>query len=95
MHQPDAGSDRDEQLTVFAPTDAASGKLGLSAGNVCSALDEETLTAVLLFHVVEGRRNSTSVLAAPRYQTLSGMRLTRSQLAKPASRLPTSPPRTA
>lgn len=70
-----------DQLTVFAPTDAAFAALGLDADNVCSAIPQETLTTVLLFHVIEGRRNSTSVLAAPRYQTLAGIKLSRSQLA--------------
>lgn len=51
-----------EQYTVFAPTDAAFAKLGLNAGNVCSALDQATLTNVLLYHVTDGRRFSNSVL---------------------------------
>lgn len=51
-----------EQLTVFAPTDAAFGKLGLNAGNVCSALPQSVLTQVLLYHVETGRHFSNSVL---------------------------------
>jgi uncharacterized surface protein with fasciclin (FAS1) repeats len=51
-----------EQLTVFAPTDQAFQNAGLNAGNVCQALDQSTLTSVLLFHVTEGRRFSNSVL---------------------------------
>lgn len=51
-----------DQYTVFAPTDAAFAKLGLNAGNICSALDQTTLTNILLYHVTEGRRFSNSVL---------------------------------
>jgi uncharacterized surface protein with fasciclin (FAS1) repeats len=51
-----------EQLTVFAPTDSAFGKLGLDATNVCDTLDQATLTSILLYHVEEGRHFSNSVL---------------------------------
>lgn len=50
-----------EQLTVFAPTNAAFGALGLSADNVCT-LPQGTLTAILLYHVQHGRHFSNSVL---------------------------------
>lgn len=50
------------QLTVFAPTDAAFGKLGLDAGNICEALPQGTLTQILLYHVESGRHFSNSVL---------------------------------
>jgi uncharacterized surface protein with fasciclin (FAS1) repeats len=50
-----------EQLTVFAPTNAAFGALGLTADNIC-ALPQGTLTAILLYHVQEGRHFSNSVL---------------------------------
>jgi len=43
-----------KQLTVFAPTDAAFEKAGLTAANVCTALPQATLTKVLLYHVVSG-----------------------------------------
>jgi uncharacterized surface protein with fasciclin (FAS1) repeats len=52
----------DDQLTVFAPTDAAFAKLGLDAGNICAALPSDALTSVLLYHVTDGRRFSNSVL---------------------------------
>lgn len=74
------------QLTVFAPTDAAFVST-LGAANEAAAiaavegLPVETLTDILLFHVTSGRRNSTSVLAAPSYQMLNGMKLTRTQLS--------------
>ena len=50
-----------EQLTVFAPTNAAFGALGLNATNVCT-LPQGTLTAILLYHVQDGRHFSNSVL---------------------------------
>lgn len=39
------------QNTVYAPTDAAFAKLGLTAANICEALDTETLSNILLYHV--------------------------------------------
>ena len=39
--------------TVYAPSDATFEKLGLTAENVCTALDKETLTNILLYHVVD------------------------------------------
>ena len=50
-----------EQLTVFAPTDAAFATLNLNAANVCS-LPQATLTAILLYHVQDGRHFSNSVV---------------------------------
>jgi uncharacterized surface protein with fasciclin (FAS1) repeats len=49
-------------LTVFAPTDAAFAKLGLNAGNVCSALDATTLTKILEYHVVPGDLDASKVV---------------------------------
>lgn len=67
----------DKQLTVFAPTDAAFAKLSLDASNVCSTPD---LSTILLYHVINGRQTSNSVMARSSYMTLSGDRLTRTQL---------------
>jgi len=39
--------------TIYAPSDAAFEKLGLNAHNICDALDKETLTSILLYHVVD------------------------------------------
>jgi uncharacterized surface protein with fasciclin (FAS1) repeats len=50
-----------EQLTVYAPTNAAFAELGLRASNVCT-LPQGTLTAILLYHVQDGRHFSNSVL---------------------------------
>lgn len=65
-----------EQYTVFAPTDqAVITTLGVgSEGEAIAAvqgLPQDALTDILLYHVIEGRRVSTSVPAAPRYDTLS------------------------
>jgi uncharacterized surface protein with fasciclin (FAS1) repeats len=74
------------QYTVFAPTDAAFvATLGVAneaaAIAAVNSLDLDTLENILLFHVTNGRRNSTSVLAAPGYVMLNGERLTREQLS--------------
>ena len=73
------------QYTVFAPTDQAFvTTLGVAneaaAIQAVNGLPVETLTDILLYHVTNGRRNSNSVLAAPRYQMLNGDTLTRSAL---------------
>lgn len=52
----------DAELTVFAPTDAAFAAAGLDSDNICSAFDVETLTTILLYHVVGERRPSPSVI---------------------------------
>jgi len=57
-----AVADEDAELTVFAPTDAAFAAAGLNAGNICTAFDTETLTNILLYHVVGERRPSPSVI---------------------------------
>lgn len=57
-----AVADPNASLTVFAPTDAAFAALGLNAGNICGAFDTQTLTTVLLYHVVGDRRPSPSVI---------------------------------
>jgi uncharacterized surface protein with fasciclin (FAS1) repeats len=73
------------QYTVFAPTDAAFVKT-LGTENKAEALDvinsfnEEALKNILLYHVTEGRRNSRSVLAAPRYRMLNNEHLTKAEL---------------
>jgi len=47
--------------TVFAPTDAAFGALGLDAAGV-TGMPVAELTAILLYHVVPGRLAATDVL---------------------------------
>ena len=73
------------QHTVFAPTDVAFvTTLGVAdeaaAIAAVNALPVDALTDILLYHVTNGRRNSTSVLGAPRYQMLNGDTLTRDTL---------------
>jgi transforming growth factor-beta-induced protein len=51
----------DAELTVFAPTNAAFAKLNLDASNVCT-IDTGTLSTILLYHVVDERRTSPSVI---------------------------------
>jgi transforming growth factor-beta-induced protein len=57
-----AVADPDAELTVFAPTDQAFGELGLNAMNICGTFDTDTLTTILLYHVVGERRPSPSVI---------------------------------
>jgi uncharacterized surface protein with fasciclin (FAS1) repeats len=60
------------QFTVFAPTDAAFvallGELGLSAEQLLA--EKELVTQVLLYHVLNGRRDSTDILGSDRLRTL-------------------------
>lgn len=73
----------DDQLTVFAPTNAAFAKLGLNADNIAT-LPKDALTDILLYHVTAGRRGAVSVLFARRIRMLNGdftrVRLTRNGL---------------
>lgn len=52
----------------------------IEAGGVDTAFGNGALADILLFHVTNGRRTSTSVVHAPQYRMLNGDRLTRSQL---------------
>jgi len=58
------------QFTVFAPTDDAFALLGLDENNIGTALSQEDLTDILLYHVARGRRNSEDVLDSTRIRTL-------------------------
>ena len=57
------------QFTVFAPTDAAFEKLGLTPSNI-GTLDKAALTNILLYHVARGNRDSSEVIASDRIRTL-------------------------
>jgi transforming growth factor-beta-induced protein len=59
------------KLTVFAPTDAAFEKLGLNKDNIAT-LPQDKLTEILLYHVVNGNRDSKSVLSSKAFKTLQG-----------------------
>jgi uncharacterized surface protein with fasciclin (FAS1) repeats len=52
----------------------------IESGGVDTALGDGTLANILLYHVTNGRRTSTSVIHAPRYQMLNGDSLSRGQL---------------
>jgi len=52
----------------------------IDAGGVDTALGDGSLADILLFHVTNGRRTSTSVVHAPQYRMLNGDRLTRGEL---------------
>ena len=67
-----AVSDPAASLTVFAPTDAAFGKLGLRASNICR-LPKSLLTKILTYHVVGQELFAADVLAKSRIKMLSGL----------------------
>jgi len=60
------------QLTVFAPTDAAFGELGLNADNI-GDLDQSALTNILLYHVAKGRRMAEDVVSSSQIRMYSGL----------------------
>jgi uncharacterized surface protein with fasciclin (FAS1) repeats len=60
------------QFTVFAPTDDAFAVLGLDETNIGTALRQDVLTDILLYHVAHGRRNSEDILDSRRIRTLYG-----------------------
>lgn len=75
----DGALDGNRQFTVFAPTNAAFGELGVTADNV-GTIDFESavgssLTEILTYHVAPGDRDSTSVLDAESIPTLNGAKL--------------------
>lgn len=67
--------DGNRQLTVFAPTNAAFAKLLNdeidTPEKLLNALGEETVKAILLYHVAPGNRGSQSVVNARQIRTLS------------------------
>ena len=60
------------QFTVFAPTDDAFAALGLTPANIGTALPQEALTDILLYHVARGRRGAVEVVAADQLRMLNG-----------------------
>ena len=50
------------EWTVFAPTDDAFAKLGLSADNIASSFSTAELTDILLYHVLDAEVNSDKAL---------------------------------
>lgn len=59
------------QYTVFAPTDAAFGDLGLDADNIGS-LPQDALTNILLYHVAKGERYAADVVSSSQIRMLNG-----------------------
>ena len=66
-----AVADPNARLTVFAPTDAAFGKLGLKPGNICK-LPKKLLTNILTYHVAGQELFASDVLAKRKIQMLNG-----------------------
>jgi uncharacterized surface protein with fasciclin (FAS1) repeats len=60
------------KFTVFAPTDDAFADLGLTPENVETALDQETLTQILLYHVARGNRLAADVTTSKQIRSLQG-----------------------
>ena len=58
------------QFTVFAPTDAAFAKLGLTAANIDS-VPVDDLTNILLYHVTAGRKDAAAVLGSDAIRMLN------------------------
>ena len=64
--------DGNGQFTVFGPTDEAFAALGLDKDNIGTALSQEALTDILLYHVRRGRLLAVAVLGHDRLKMLSG-----------------------
>jgi transforming growth factor-beta-induced protein len=67
-----AVADPNASLTVFAPSDAAFKKLGLTSHNICK-LPKRLLTQVLTYHVVGQELFASDVLASKRIKMLNGL----------------------
>ena len=67
-----AVSDPNASLTVFAPTDSAFRKLGLTAKNICT-LPKRLLTQILTYHVAGQELFAADVLASKRIKMLNGL----------------------
>jgi uncharacterized surface protein with fasciclin (FAS1) repeats len=59
------------QRTVFAPTDAAFGAIGLSPANI-GTVPAGVLSDILLYHVTPGRKYAADVLSSSGYRMLNG-----------------------
>ena len=63
------------RLTVFAPTDAAFAKLGITPDNVdetIAALGASAVRDIVLFHVAHGARSSGDVVDSTKIRMLNG-----------------------
>lgn len=61
------------QMTVFAPTDDAFAALNLDPTSVATALSQENLSRILMYHVANGRLPSQAVTSKSQVQTLAKM----------------------
>ena len=67
-----AVADPNAELTVFAPTNAAFKKFGLTSGNICK-LPTKLLTNILTYHVAPGTLLASDVLASRKIKMLNGL----------------------
>jgi len=67
-----AVADPAAKLTVFAPTDSAFRKFGLTSNNICR-LPVALLKNILLYHVAAGELKASDVLAVKRIKMLNGL----------------------
>jgi uncharacterized surface protein with fasciclin (FAS1) repeats len=67
-----AVADPAANLTVFAPTDTAFQKFGLTAKNICK-LPKKLLTNILTYHVAGQELFAADVLASKRIKMLNGL----------------------
>ncbi len=77
--------DGNKNYTVFAPTDGAFvSSLGVAnedeAISTINGLSAEAVKNIVLYHVKQGRLNSTAVSSAPSYKMANGDRLTRAEV---------------
>lgn len=59
-------------FTVFAPTDAAFQKLGSTVDDLLKPENEDTLRAILLYHVISGEFPASAVVEETALTTLQG-----------------------
>jgi uncharacterized surface protein with fasciclin (FAS1) repeats len=60
------------QFTVFAPTDDAFGNLMVALGDNCIVPTSDDIRSILLYHVVRGKRDATTVIDSDQLRTLNG-----------------------
>ena len=65
------------QHTVFAPTDDAFAAIGLDESSI-TAVDRDTLTQILLYHIIQGRINAGIVTNRDELKMLTGLRVQQS-----------------
>jgi uncharacterized surface protein with fasciclin (FAS1) repeats len=71
-----AGVVSSNQLTIFAPTDAAFAAAGLNPSNIAKVFSKEELTNILLYHAVGGKVFSNQLSEGLKVPTLQGQEIT-------------------